>query len=492
MEIDRIEAQPEPITLPCLKEKFIELNNEIVKTVKNPIMYKSPSRGISFWIILCALLGAIAAGFAILLFPTSLAPILVAGSFAACAFLYICFIKPVIALYVALFFSLLPPGIIQAESYHSWLNRGLMVLALAAWILGVITRREKIKFIPTNILALVFLGWALFSLLWANDIAISAQQLQVYLVRFIIFLLLIPNEINSRPRMNGLMLVIALDGLALVLASLWILLTVGYSPGVRFTIFKVNENMVGVAAMLTLVGVLWQTVHPKLHKWFWYLLAGAYLLFAIGITVISGSRGSTISLIVTIAAFFLWKSTRRWAILALIFLIIAFLLFPGMFTTMVERFLLTQGDTILNGREFTWQASWKVIESTPLFGVGIGGARYAIIPLLSHLLSDRLTGAAVHNPILTIWVETGLIGLLLYLSIPIAAIFSYVANFRITRREKDDWMLPYFAIITSIVCGYFFSWYVGGGLQADFSYFLILAFFILPECIAEKTVKSIQ
>jgi putative inorganic carbon (hco3(-)) transporter len=460
--------------------------------VKNPILHKFPFHGFSFWILLGALLGAFAAGFAILLIPSSIAPLLVAGFFAACAFLIVSFLKPVIALYVALFFSLLPPGIIQAESIHSWLNRGLLVLALVAWIFGVITRKEKIKWFPTSILTLVFLGWAMISLLWANDIIVSAQQFQVYLSRFIIFMLLIPIEINSRQRLNEFMKVVALVGLVLVLASIWILLTKGYSPGVRFTIFNVNENMVGVAAMLTLAGVLWQAVQPRAHKWLWNLLAGAYLLFAIGITAISGSRGSTISLMVTIAVFFLWKSTRRWAILALIFLLIAVILFPAMFTTMVERFLLTQGDTLMNGREFTWQASWKVIETTPLIGVGIGGARFAIIPYLSHLLSDQLTGAAVHNPILTIWVETGLIGLLIYLSIPFSAIFSYVANFRTARREEDKWILPYFAIITSIACGYLFSWYVGGGLQADFSYFLILGFFILPECISEKNIKPVH
>jgi putative inorganic carbon (HCO3(-)) transporter len=451
--------------------------------VKIPILQKSHFHDLSVWILLLAFLGAFAAGFAILVIPSSYAPIFVAAIFAAGVFCYLCFLRPVIPLYIALFFALIPAGMIQPESLHSLANRGLSVLALAAWFFGVIIKKEKIKFTLTSILAIVFLLWALTSILWSSYITEAFQQMQVYLLRFIIFLLLIPNEIRTRTRLNGLMTVIAMDGLTILLVSLWILITQGYSPGVRFTIFKVNENVVGVAAMITLIGVLWQAVHPRKHKRFWKFLAGFYLLFAIGITAISGSRGSTISLMVTVVAFFFWKSTRQWTYLALILLMISVMILPGMFTTMVERFLLTQGDTLLNGREFTWLASWKVIENNPIFGVGIGGSRFAIIPYLSHLLSEQLNGAAVHNPVLTLWVETGLVGLFIYLSIPVAAISSFVTQFQTTKKEKDEWMLPYFAIISSIAIGYLFSWYIGGGLQSDFSYFLILSFLIIPACL---------
>ena len=281
--------------------------------------------------------------------------------------------------------------------------------------------------------------------------------------------------------------VIALDGLTLVLASVWIIATRGYTPGVRFTIMKVNENMIGMAALITLAGVLWHATYPGKHFGLRNLLAATFLLFTIGITALSGSRGSTISLIVTIGIFFFWKATRKWTLIAMVILVIAVLMFPAIFTTMVERFLLTQGDTLLNGREFTWQASWKVIEENPLFGVGIGGSRFAIIPYLSHLLSDQLSGAAVHNPILTLWSETGLIGLLLYLAIPFAAIRSFIQQYRRILIEKNEWITPYFAIITSISCGYFLSWYIGGGLQSDFTYFLILVYLILPSCLDDLT-----
>jgi putative inorganic carbon (hco3(-)) transporter len=439
-----------------------------------------------FWLILATILGAALSGFAILFLSSSAAPLVVIAAVGGVVFIAFCLIKPVIALYTALFFSLIPAGMIQPETYHSWVNRGLVVLAMGVWIFGVITRREKIRILPSSILALVFIGWGLISLLWSTTLSAGTQQLQVYIMRFVIFLLLIPNMINTRKRLNQVMGVIALDGLALLLTCVWILATNGYSPGARFTIYKVNENMVGVATMITLTGVLWQAANKRKHVMLWNILAGIYLLFAIGITALSGSRGSTISLVVVLAAFFLWKSTRRWAVLALVFLLIAVLNYPAMFTTMVERFLLTQGDTLLNGREFTWQASWMVIESSPLIGTGIGGSRYAILPYLAHIFSDPLSGAAVHNPILTLWVETGLFGLFLYLSVPLVAIFSYLKSFRIAKRANDTWLLPYFAIVSSIALGYFVSWYIGGGLQSDFSYFIVLTFLLLPAVIQKE------
>jgi putative inorganic carbon (HCO3(-)) transporter len=439
---------------------------------------------ISIWVVV--VFSAIFSGFSILILPYAIAPLVVLAVVVGIAFTALCLIKPVIALYTALFFSLIPAGMIQPETYHSWANRGLVILALAAWIFGVITHREKIRILPTAILALVFMGWGLASLLWSTTFSAGTQQLQVYIMRFVIFLLLIPNMINTHKRLNQMMGVIALVGLALLLTSLWILATDGYSPGARFTIFKVNENMVGVAAMITLAGVLWQAAHRRKFYKLWNLLAGVYLLFAIGITALSGSRGSTISLVVILVAFFLWRSTRRWAVLALVFLLLAVLIYPAMFTTMVERFLLTQGDTLLNGREFTWQASWSVIQSHPLVGTGIGGSRFAILPYLAHIFSDPLSGAAVHNPILTLWVETGLIGLLLYLSIPWAAVGSFVTSLQTARQGEDAWLLPYFAIISSIAVGYFLSWYIGGGLQSDFSYYMILSFLLIPAVIQKK------
>jgi O-antigen ligase len=127
-----------------------------------------------------------------------------------------------------------------------------------------------------------------------------------------------------------------------------------------------------------------------------------------------------------------------------------------------------------------------VIQSSPLVGTGIGGSRFAILPYLAHIFSDPLSGAAVHNPILTLWVETGLTGLLLYLSIPGAAVGSYVKSLRTARRVKDVWLLPYFAIISSIALGYTLSWYVGGGMQSDFSYYMILSFLIIPVVIQKE------
>jgi putative inorganic carbon (hco3(-)) transporter len=455
----------------------------VVKIVNNPILNKSQFRRSIFWIILLILLGAFASGFAIFAIPSSYAPLVVLLVIGGVVYFAICLAKPVIALYTALFFSLIPAGMIQPETFHSWVNRGLVILAFVVWIFGVIVRREKIYLPLTSALTLIFLAWAVATLLWAGDVSVGFQQIQVYLFRFVIFLLLIPNMIRSHARLNQLMLVIALDGLALLLASMYLLFTKGYSPGVRFTIFAVNENMVGVAAMMTLVGVLWQAAKAENHRVLWNFIAGAYLLFSIGITAISGSRGSTISLAVMMAAFFLWKPTRKWTYIALVFLFIALLIFPGMFTTMVERFLLTQGDTLMNGREYTWQASWQVIQSNPLIGTGIGGSRFAIIPYLQHIFSDQLSSAAVHNPILTIWVETGLIGLILFLTIPAAAGFSFIKCFQGIYKNQAAWLEPYFAIISSITAGYVISWYVGGGLQADFSYFLILSLLILPACV---------
>jgi len=197
---------------------------------------------------------------------------------------------------------------------------------------------------------------------------------------------------------------------------------------------------------------------------------------------ISGSRGSAISLMVTLAAFWIWRSTRLWGKLALLITILALIFAPSIFTTLVERFAVVRGDTALGGREVLWEAAWQMIQDHSLGGVGIGNAPYEVVSYLEADIS--LIGresSAIHNPILTIWSETGIPGIFFYLGILMSAFYSFGTQYLKFRKLQSNSLKLYFALVSSVTLGYLVSWIKGGGMQSDFTYFLILALLILPS-----------
>jgi O-antigen ligase len=330
---------------------------------------------------------------------------------------------------------------------------------------------------------LSFLTWASVTLLWADDPSAGMTILQMYVLRLIVFLILIPNLIRTKEHLGGLMNTLALNGWVLIVVSARTLLLEGYTPGTRFQVLGVNENAAGILALVTMSGVLWQAMQPvQQHKALRTLMASLFLLLAMGLVAMSGSRGSAISLLVAFLAFWFWKPTRRWGILGLLTLALGAISAPFVLSTTLERFAGMHGDTLLGGREAIWQGTWNLILNHFWRGVGIGNAPYAVLPYLRLLASVwGQDSAAIHNPVLAIWAETGLPGLLLYLSLVGSALWLFVKRYVRCRRSGARFLSPYFALVSCVFAGYMSSWIKGGGMESDYTYFLMLALLLIPS-----------
>lgn len=154
---------------------------------------------------------------------------------------------------------------------------------------------------------------------------------------------------------------------------------------------------------------------------------------------------------------------------------------PSTLDVLTARFALADGSTPLGGREALWQAAVLLIRDHFPFGVGLGNGPRAMLAYLNaaHLISYQ-GGAPIHNPVLTILAETGLVGLALYLGVLINAVWVFLARWQQTRRAPGAVPSIYFPIIAAIGLGYFASWFKGGGMESDFSYFLLLLLLLLP------------
>ena len=427
-----------------------------------------------------ALSCAAAASYAV--YRSPFAPLLVGLGLCGAAVLASWVRRPVWALYAAIAAVFLPAGILPA-SWQSDLNRGMTVVACGVWLIAVIVQRRPVIVTGAARWMLVFIGWAAFTLFWADDVSAAWIGIQAYALRLLLCLLLIANLVRTRDQLDGLMATLALCGWVLIAACAASLVAEGYAPGSRLQILSMNENQAGVLALMTMMGVLWQAMRvDQAHRMAAVLVGSLFISLALLVTAATGSRGSAISFVVTFAVFWLWQPTRIWGKLGLVILLVAVLVAPFVFTTLAARFAVERGDTLLGRREDLWLAAWRMILDHPWTGVGIFNAPQAMVRYVEATRGvGQFESVAIHNPVLTIWAETGLPGLLLYMAVPVSATATFVHHWLRDKRAGDRRLTPYYALIAAIAAGYLVSWIKGGGVEADRAYFLLLALLTLPS-----------
>ena len=117
---------------------------------------------------------------------------------------------------------------------------------------------------------------------------------------------------------------------------------------------------------------------------------------------------------------------------------------------------------------------------SPIIGVGLGNSPFEMQKVLS-VSGDLIRGVAIHNPLIVIWSETGLIGIILYLSTLFSAIFVYVIKQKKYIKLNICWAHNYYALVLSLLCAYLPSWLKGGGAESDFTYFFIISLLLVPS-----------
>jgi O-antigen ligase len=431
---------------------------------------------------------AISAGATGLVFSSPYSPLLPLAGVVMGGIVVAWLVRPVWALYAALVLVFLPHGLIP-DNISSLLNRSVTVVAAAMWLVRLLWDRKKVVFTGPAVFMLAFLAWSTVTLLWAGNMSSATQTLQVYVLRFLLFLFLIPNQVRSKKDLDGLMTALALTAWILVLSFIWTLLQQGYTAGSRLSIFGGNENGVAVTALMGMIPVLWHSSQPsQKYRLLRVLTAGIYIALAVGLVAMSGSRGGALSLVATFVIMWAWRPLRGWAKLVLLVGILALIFTPSLFTTLIERFAVEGRDTFLGGRESLWAAAWQVIQRNILGGVGIGNAPYAVMPYLqTDPRSSGVQSGSVHNPILTIWSETGIPGIIFYLGVLLGSMVAFVRQNIQYRKAGSSSLALYFALLSSITIGYMLSWIKGGGMQFAFDYFLILALLILPSLMDLST-----
>ena len=190
--------------------------------------------------VLAALLSVIL-GLSILVYDSPLAPLIVLGVVVAATFGLASLRMPILVLDAVLVVNLLPNGLIPA-SINSILNRSLALVALGVWVLDMTRRRSRFVWPSAIWLMSGFLVWSLLTLLWTSNLDIGRDTLVKYVLRLVVFLFLISNEINTWKTLRFLIYTLALMGWIFVVAGIGTVLSEGYVTGTRLQVLGGNDK----------------------------------------------------------------------------------------------------------------------------------------------------------------------------------------------------------------------------------------------------------
>ncbi|MBJ6128548.1 O-antigen ligase family protein [Microvirga splendida] len=398
---------------------------------------------------------------------------------------------PLAALYVALFLCLMPFKFGFDYIYDPVRNLAL-ALALGAWLLQVAHRKDKIVWNGTCGLIVLYMAWACVTLIWAPDLVESRRKLVAYGMGLIL-LLLVCNQIRSKSALDGLMRVLAIVGWIMVAAGVYTIVFTGVQSGERLKVFEVNENQFGTFLILMLPGVIWPVLCRRGRmRSIYMLLSVIYILCTIMLVALSGSRGSAISLVLVLLAFWFWRPLRPWGAVGAAVVCTMLFAAPFLLGTLQSRFETKEGGD-LGGRVVLWQASVLLIQDHPWSGVGVGNGPQELHWYVMSLKDDQDPKRVLpsHNPLLEVGVETGITGMAIYLGILASALWRFFM-FRSRRHMQRGELSAYFPLILGTSVGYLATWIKGGGMEVNLSYFLLLALLLIPSHLLQSRSVDIE
>jgi putative inorganic carbon (HCO3(-)) transporter len=419
----------------------------------------------------------------LLLWTTPLILLLAGGGVCAAAIVLLLLQRPPIALQVALFFYLFPIGLrpVEIGFAQDVVTNGALALAICAWMLHALSQRRPVLWNGVYFLFALYIVWASVTLLWAPDLVAGRKLLVAYCIGLIL-LFLIVQQVRTLAALDGIMRVLAIIGWIMLISGALAVILTGYKFGDRLQIFNVNENTPVLYLVLTLPGVIWPVLRSSgTSRRFYMALSFVFILCTLIIVLLTGSRGGALSLIIMLLAFSSWKPLRPWGIGASVLVACTLAGAPFLLDSLSNRANDDWGNEV-GGRNLLWIASLQLIADHPLIGVGVGNGPFELTPYIAALTSDFDTRNDLpsHNPLLEVSVDSGLIGLLIYVSILVNALWQFF-RYRGCRYVREGPLAAYFPMVLCIAAAYFVAWSKDGGLESHSTFFMLLALLIIPS-----------
>lgn len=367
---------------------------------------------------------------------------------------------------------------------------GLAIISLLA---AIFLRRSKVFVRSPILLFAVLLGiWASIATAWVGSLSESRPYWLV-----IILLFLVPNLLTRLEHLLRaawcFLLPLGILGVYVFLDRISVFLT---SQEIDLEKLHLAPLVIGdrnTAGMWLTLGLpfvyyLYGYYKNEPRKRFWLLLAGGGMLAGAVATL---SIGVAIGLVVMFAMI-VWLQPGVTARLRLLVLagLVTFLIFSGPLSQRLQMLNLTTLDESWgSNRGELWSAGYHTILDHPVFGIGLDPARRSAMMLyIQSWFIQQWYAAGVlvvpHNILLSVGVDIGLPGLVLYLAM-LGAVFLLLWNLR--RRLAGRPSLQVFAniLLVAIMTG----WAQGMGLSVHLDK---MTWFLMACTIALANITSLE
>ncbi len=363
---------------------------------------------------------------------------------------------------------------------------GVWLIAITGyWGILTLSDTEKPGFSPIHLL--VFLYWGISAVAVAlSPVKAAAFSGLIKLTLYLVFFVFCARILRS-PRLTNWLIAVVL-GVGLVVScygirqqifgveqlATWNDPTSELAGATRVYSYLGNPNLLsaylvpsialGVAAFF-----VWQGLLPKLLAITITLVNTACLYF-------TGSRGGWIAMVALVATFlllfFVWFKNnlspfwRKW-LLPLVFAVLGGLMFAAIMSVdslriRVMSIFMGRGDSSNNFRINVWMAVLDMIRDRPLIGIGPGNSAFnKIYPLY---MSPKYSALSAYSVLLETAVETGLIGLSIFIWLITVTVSQGVRQIQRLRDKNNPygmWLMAAIAAMAGLMAQGLFDtvWY---------------------------------
>lgn len=301
---------------------------------------------------------------------------------------------------------------------------GLLVMAVAITLLRAHGETINVPRSALTVSFTLFWLWLAATLLWTPVAFVSTTMfwwLSVLPLGFWLYTLQ-PVRTRAWPWLARLSLLV---GSGLVLTGIFQRLVKGEMPQSAFLDINIQAAVLMLMA-LPAGGYMLRAGTVRRQDSRIIVLLGFSFLFLVYGLMLTRSRGGILAFFVGTVALFVMTARhvpKKWLAIYVGLVVLAFLLADlswggALLGRMADTFQdIHRAST---GRFVIWRESWRLLfEQSPLWGIGLG--LYSLVWPPYRAPEDASGGYFVHNDYLQIWIEAGLPGLLLLLSVLVSA-----------------------------------------------------------------------
>ncbi len=350
-------------------------------------------------------------------------------------------------------------------------------IIFVVWCWQQYSNRQSLELSWPRLVFLSFILWISITAFWAIRIDFYVFKWTQWLTGVFGFYLCLQLRMQHIPiLLNGIMLSAVAVSLV-VMAQVFLGYTGIPQAAVPAGTFG-NKNLMGHFMVLSFPASIYLQLRPSntLKLKLFYGISTVLILAAIYHTTARGSWVAVgFGITIMITAFMLNSSVRQQLIagykasrkqvtllvlfeLCLLLVLISFnskgqfVLFSNYIITELGSIIETAGKTsgnTISPRYMIWRACLEMIKNAPVFGYGLGGFFENMLAGYKNFKS--LATFRAHNDYLEMWIETGLPGLILYLSCIISVFYSaFYSAFYSMIKANYEWKLMVICVFSGV------------------------------------------